>query len=106
MPCYRPLGTLGSHRPERVNHFNAEKLRKQNTNKDHFICPRLIPAPVSLALRGGRGPQIIKEEALRFGKNSAVSDSLTANGPTFLLHTERSASGLEVSGYTDLHRAN
>lgn len=65
-----------------------------------------IPAPVSLALRGGRAPQIIKEEALRFGKNSAVSDSLTTDGPTFLLHTERSDSGLEVSSYTDLHRAN
>lgn len=68
----------------------AEKLRKQNTNGDHFICLRLILAPVSLALRGRQGPQIIKEEALSFGKNSAVSDSLTADSPTFLLHTERS----------------
>lgn len=36
-------------------------------------------------LRGGRAPQIIKEEALRFGKNAAVSDSLAADGLHFWL---------------------
>lgn len=104
MPCYLPRTYAGDIRftqTRKSQSLTAEKLGKQNTNGEHVICPRLIIAPVSLALRGGRAPQIIKVEALRFGKNSAVSVSLTADGPTFLLHKGRSDASLEVSGYTD-----
>lgn len=50
----------------------------------------LTPASVSLSLRGEQVPKIVREMAMRFGNNSAVSDSLAIDCPTFLFYIRES----------------